>query len=179
MKMLGGDWSRGDAIALAGVIVAIVGVAVALLAVPGMPKVIHLDADTKSSTAKPPEATDPPSARPTMKPVDREVDVTSGQVNFGCDETLPVETPVVPFGLNPRNVVAQPNWSNTNNEKSHNQRSENVESPSDHRLTGTKAVGSISGLDSQSIFGVKNCPGGGHGELTLHVTWTEDQPAAR
>ncbi len=28
-------------------------------------------------------------------------------------------------------------------------------------------------LGHQAV-GVKNCPGGGHGELTVHVTWTED-----
>jgi hypothetical protein len=33
------------------------------------------------------------------------------------------------------------------------------------------AEGSITGLDKQ-LF---NCPGGGHGTLTLHVTWTEEQ----
>jgi hypothetical protein len=46
--------------------------------------------------------------------------------------------------------------------------------PSDHRIIGVKAAGSIAGRDSQWILGVRNCPGGGHGELTMHASWSED-----
>jgi hypothetical protein len=102
-------------------------------------------------------------------------DVTSGQVNFGCDVTLPVETPVVSFGKNPKDIDARPSWVNTDNVKTQNQSIVNVEDPADHHIAGVKAVGSISGRDSQTIaFGVKSCPGG-HGELTLHVMWTQGE----
>jgi hypothetical protein len=104
--------------------------------------------------------------------------VTSGSVNFGCDQTLQIETPIVSFGLNARNVDSQPVWAGIVNSKSNTQTAANVESSTDHHLMGVKGVGSITGLDSQTIaFGVKNCPGGGHGELKMHVTWTEDKPA--
>jgi hypothetical protein len=176
MKILGGgEWSRGDAIAFIGVFVAVVGCIAAVLAIPGMPKLLHLDSEggQPSKVVVPPQVQAP--ARQILKPVTRTNDVTSGQVNFGCDQTLSVETPVVSFGLNPRNVEAQPGWSGVDNAKSHNQNSMNIEDPTDHKVTGIKAVGTITGLDPQSILGVKNCPGGGHGELKLHVTWTEDQ----
>lgn len=171
MKTLGGDeWSRGDAIALIGVLVAIVGSIAAVFAIPGMPKLLHLDSD---GSAPPTHVQS--SERPALKPVAQMKEVTSGQVSFGCDQTLQVETPTVPFGLNPRNIEAQPAWANTDNAKSHNQTATNVDDPSNHHLTGIKAAGTITGLDSQMILGVKNCPGGGHGELRLHVSWTEDQ----
>ncbi len=182
MKILGGgEWSRGDAIALLGVLVAVVGTIAAVLAVPGMPKFLHLDSEGAAETAKTAAAPAPvPPVSPALKAVTRTKDVTSGQVNFGCEQTMQVETPPVSFGLNPRNVDAQPAWVNMdNNVKSHNQSTANVEDPATHRVTGIKAVGSITGLDTQSILGVKNCPGGGHGELTLHVSWTEDEPAER
>lgn len=54
------------------------------------------------------------------------------------------------------------------------QRSINVENPINHQA-GIKAAGTIRGRDKDTILGIKNCPGGGHGELKLHVTWTEDE----
>jgi hypothetical protein len=42
MKLMGGDWSRGDLLALLGVIVAIVEAIVAILTIPGMPKLFSL-----------------------------------------------------------------------------------------------------------------------------------------
>jgi len=178
MKILGGEWSRGDAIAIIGVLVAVVGSVAAVLAIPGMPKFLHLDSESAAQTPKtgtPPPVVTP--VRPALKAVSRTKDVTSGQVNFGCEQSIQVETPAISFGLNPRNVDAQPAWMNMDDHvKSHNQSTANVEDSATHNLVGIKAVGSITGLDSQSIFGVKNCPGGGHGELTLHASWTEDQP---
>lgn len=155
----------------------LVGVIAAVLAIPGMPKLVHWDSEPPvkqvgtSGTAESKPLPEPP------RRVQKSADVTSGQVNFGCDQTLsPVETPVVSFGKNPRDVVPKPLWANTDNVKTQNQSVVNVDDPSDHHLTGVKAVGSISGRDSQNIIGgIKNCPGGGHGELTLHVTWTEDE----
>jgi hypothetical protein len=164
MKLLGGKWSRGDLLALLGVIAAV-------LAIPGMPKLFHWDSDSSSIHVETPAK----PLTPALKPVQKARDVSSGQVNFGCDQTLPVETPVILFGKNPRDIKPLPAWANTDNVKAQNQSVVNVEDPTDHHAVGIKAIGTISGRESQSILGVKNCPGGGHGELTLHVSWTEDQ----
>lgn len=96
-------------------------------------------------------------------------------MNFGCDETLPVQTPVISFGKNPREIKPEPAWANTDNVKGQNQSVVNVEDPADHRATGIRATGTITGRDSQNTLAVKNCPGGGHRELTLHVSWIEDE----
>jgi len=176
MKMTGGEWSRGDLLALLGIAVAIVGVVVAVLTLPGMPKVFHFDSDSSPKRVEPPgSVTDGKAAIPTAKPVQKSRDVTSGQVNFGCDQSLQVQSPVVSFGKNPRDVDAKPVWANTDNVKTQNQSVVNVEDAADHHLVGVKAAGTITGRDSDNILGVKNCPGGGHGELTLHVSWTEDE----
>ena len=71
-------------VALLGIVIAIAGVLAAVLAIPGIPKMFHLDSD---STAKQPRAasaskTKPPIATPVMK----RRDITSGQVNFGCNQ---------------------------------------------------------------------------------------------
>jgi hypothetical protein len=174
MKLMGGDWSRGDLLALLGVIVAIVGVIVAILTIPGMPKLFHWDSDSSvepSGPAPGPHKTEP--VAPTR--IRKTRDVTSGQVNFGCDQSLPVETPVISFGKNPRDIDSRVVWADTDNVKTQNQSVVNIESPTDHDLAGVKGVGSITGRDSQNILGVRNCPGGGHGELTLHVVWSEDE----
>lgn len=169
MKSLG-KWSWAGFLTLVGVIAAI-------LAIPGMPKLFHWDTEPPVKHEGPLEPTGSKPLPAPPKPIQKVRDVTSGQVNFGCDQTLSsVETPVVLFGKNPRDIVPKPFWANTDNVKSQNQSVINVEDPSDHHLSGVKAVGSISGRDSQTIIGgIKNCPGGGHGELTLHVTWTEDE----
>jgi hypothetical protein len=46
MKILGGQWSKGDFLAALGLAVAACGVIVATLAVPGMPKIFHWDSPT-------------------------------------------------------------------------------------------------------------------------------------
>lgn len=48
MKLLGGKWSRGDFLALLGVIAAV-------LAVPGMPKLFHWDSEPPSKHVETPE----------------------------------------------------------------------------------------------------------------------------
>lgn len=165
MKMLGGEWSRGDAIALIGVLVALIGSVAAVLAIPGMPKFLHGDSDNA------------PKQQSSFKPVRLTKDVTSGQITLGCDQSLQPETPVVSFGKNARDIEGKADWAAMDNIKSHNQNVVTLTDAADRHPTGIKATGTITGLDSQSILGVKNCPGGGHGELTLHVTWTEDRPA--
>jgi hypothetical protein len=56
MKLLGGSWSRGDFFALLGVITAI-------LAIPGMPKLLHWNSDLSSKHADTPGADDSPKNR--------------------------------------------------------------------------------------------------------------------
>ena len=170
MKLLGGKWSRGDLLALLGVIAAV-------LAIPGMPKLLHFDSDSSPKHVDTPggTATDGKPSTPTAKPIRKSRDVTSGQVNFGCDQTLSVQTPVVSFGKNPRDIESKAVWANADNVKTQNQSVVNVEDPADHHVVGVRAAGTITGRDSEYILGVKNCPGGGHGELTLHVNWTEDE----
>jgi hypothetical protein len=174
MKLVGGEWSRGDLLALLGVLVAIGGLLIATLTIPGMPKVFHWDAE---SSVKQPVAASavPKTETPAPAPVRKTRDVTSGQVNFGCDQSLPVETPAIYFGKNPRDIDSRVAWANTDNVKMQNQALVKVEVSPDHPSGGMKGVGTIAGRDSQNILGVRNCPGGGHGELTLHVVWIEDE----
>ena len=175
MKLMGGDWSKGDILAGLGLIIAAVRVVAAILAIPGMPKIAHWDSEPsvkQSDDSSPAKAIPAP---PAAKPVQKTADVTSGQVNFSCEQTLPVEAPVISLGKNPREINAKPAWANTANVKVQNQSESNVDDAIDHHLVGVKAVGTITGLDLQNLVVAKNCPGGGHGELTLHVTWTEDQ----
>jgi hypothetical protein len=168
MKLLGGKWSKGD-------ILALIGVAAAVLAIPGMPKLFHWDSDKSQQV----QASDTTTRENPQAAIARRVpkvrDVSSGQVNFGCDQSLQVETPVVSFGKNPKDIQAHANWINTDNVKDQNQSVVNIEDPVDRHVTGVKAVGPITGRDSEVILGVRNCPGGGHGELTLHVTWTDEE----
>ena len=169
MKLLGGKWSRGDVFALLGVVAAV-------LAIPGMPKLFHWDFDSSSTHVETPgTATDPKATDRAPKPAHKVRDVSSGQVNFGCEQSLQVQTPVVSFGKNPRDIESRAIWANTDNVKAQNQSVVNVEDATDHHVSGVKGVGTISGRDSESILGVKNCPGGGHGELTVHASWTEDE----
>lgn len=167
MKLLGGKWSRGD-------ILALIGVLAAVLAIPGMPKLFHWDIQGHHYPV--PTSSNPNHTQTSPERVVRVRDVSSGQVNFGCDQTLQVETPPILFGNNPKDIEARAVWLNTDNVKLQSQAVVQIENPTDHRITGVKAVGPISGRDSQAILGVKNCAGGGHGELTLHVSWTEEGP---
>ena len=169
------DWSKGDVIALIGVGVAIVGCVAGVLAIPGMPKLFHWDSERVLKQATGGVGEPQSTTKSQAKSIQRERDVSSGHVNFGCDQTVSVETPEVHFGANPKDVIAQPQWAGLDNVKAHNQSVAKTEDPSLQHLTAVKAIGSITGLDSQNVLGVKNCPGGGHGELKLHVTWTEDE----
>jgi hypothetical protein len=69
-----------------------------------------------------------------------------------------------------RDIESRAIWANTDNVKAQNQSVVNVEDPTDHHIADVKGTRSITGRDSESILGVKNCPGGGHGELTLQVS---------
>lgn len=49
MKLLGGDWSKGDFLAALGLIVAAIGVVTVILAIPGMPKIVDWDSETPAA----------------------------------------------------------------------------------------------------------------------------------
>jgi len=124
-----------------------------------MPKLFHWESDTSHQTQASGSTTPSNPTPPAAKRVSKIGDITSGQVNFGCDATLPVETPVVSFRKNPKDIDARPTWVNTDYVKTQNQSVVNVEDPANHHITGVKAVGSISGRDSQTIaFESKTVP---------------------
>jgi hypothetical protein len=99
-----------------------------------MPKLFHWDSEKSSrveasgaaGTTAPPK---PVPAAPVRVPRIR--DVSSGQVNFGCDQTLPVETSVISFGKNPKDIETRAAWLNTDNVKTQNQAVENIEDSAD------------------------------------------------
>jgi hypothetical protein len=165
MKMLGGDWSKADLLALIGVVVAIVGIWVAHRDT-GKADVGHPIAGSSPSGG---QAT---SAAATTKRGPRSADVASGQLNFGCEETMPAKTPEVFFGANPGDIQPSAEWVQTNNVKSQSQQVV-YDRDSQNQIKGVLAEGSITGLGKQAF----NCPGGGHGTLALHVTWKEEQPS--
>jgi hypothetical protein len=93
---------------------------------------------------------------------------SSGQRNFGCEETAPAQVAFqLPDGAT---VIGQPSasWRNTDNASRMNA----VVSVQGNVVTAT---GSITGIPYQSfILGIKNCPGGGHGELVLSGAYRTD-----
>lgn len=100
--------------------------------------------------------------------------VSSGQVNFGCEESKTVSAA---FQL-PQNSsfvgTPIPRWDNFSNSSSR----QGGVTITDGRAIAT---GSIRGLDYQSFpFGIRNCPGGGHAELlvegTYRVSTTRTEP---
>lgn len=163
MKMLGGDWSRADLLALIGVLVAVVGIWVA-----------HRDTsktdDGHTSVSSAPSGGQAAAVAAETKRVPRSAEVSSGQMNFGCEETKQGQTAEVFFGANPTDIQPRAEWVQTDNVKGQNQKVV-YDRDSHNQVKGVSAEGSITGLDKQ----VFNCPGGGHGILTLHVTWTEEQ----
>lgn len=166
MKMLGGDWSKADVLALITVLVAIVGIWVA-----------HRDtAETDVGhwiASSAPSGGQPATVAATAKRVPRAADVSSGQLNFGCGETGQAKTPEVFFGAEPADIQPRAEWVQTDNVKGQNQQVV-YDRDSQNQVKGVLAEGSITGLDRR----VFNCPGGGHGTLTLHVTWTEEQSSS-
>lgn len=103
------------------------------------------------------------------------VRLSSGQVNFGCEEQRPVE---VKFTL-PENASLAGQltaaWQNFSNAKT----SDAPVAQLDTRTFIARSV--VRGLDYQNFaFGIRNCPGGGHGELVLTGTYrttvTQEEP---
>jgi hypothetical protein len=170
MKMLGGAWSKGDVLALVGVLVAVLGIWVAHrdTARPedGQPAQVHKPSVGSGESQTKAAGT----GYLATKVVTRSADVSSGQVNFGCEQTQQVKTPEVFFGANARDIQPRSEWVQTDNAKGQDQQVI-YDRNGGNNVRGVLAQGSITGLDKQ-LF---NCPGGGHGNLALHVTWTEDQ----
>ena len=165
MKMLGGDWSKGDLLTLIGVLVAIVGIWVA-----------HRDTantDIAQGARSSPSGGQAGVVAAPARRVPRSADVSSGQLNFACEETKQAKTPEVSFGANPADINPRAEWVQTDNVKGQNQQVI-YDRDSRSQVKGVLAEGSITGLDKQ----VFNCPGGGHGTLTLHVTWTEERSSS-
>lgn len=87
--------------------------------------------------------------------------VSSGQVSFGCEESRPLSV-TFPLPANSSFVGAPAaRWDNTSNSSA---------SQANVAVAEGRAVasGTIRGLDYQSFgFGIRNCQGGGHGELIV------------
>src|SRR5579863_7516743 len=157
MKMLGGDWSKGDLLALIGLIVAIVGIWVAhrdTAKTEDTQPVQSRESSADSATSGGKAGTTP--AAPQRVP--RSSDVSSGQLNFGCEETKQAKTPEVFFGSNTADIQPRAEWGNTDNAKGQNQQVV-YDRDAASRVRDVFAEGSFTGLDKQ-LF---NCPGGGHG----------------
>jgi hypothetical protein len=105
-----------------------------------------------------------------VKRVPKSADPSSGYASVGCEQGLDVATPAASFGQNTQDVDAKAVFVNTANLKS---QSAHVDQSNDANNVPTSVLGRghIDGLD-RDFF--KNCPGGGHAELKLHVTWTEE-----
>ncbi len=91
--------------------------------------------------------------------------VTSSYVDVGCDQTAPMNLVWrIPGGA--KVLASQAQWVDTSNVV----RETKEVSSTDDVVT---AFGSITGLNRQcAIFGICNCPGGGHGRLTLSGTYS-------
>src|SRR5580698_8578329 len=111
-----------------------------------MPKFIHWDSGSSGKDAVG-TTTEPRFRSPASRRAQKTSDVSSGQVNFGCDQSLPVETPVVYLGKNPTNIQSRPAWTNTDNVKTQNQSVVKVEATADQPSGGLKATGTIAGRD--------------------------------
>lgn len=110
----------------------------------------------------------------TMSNSDVPFQVSSGQVNFGCEESRPLS---VTFPLPPNSSFAgapSARWDNFSNSSA---RQANVVVAEGRVI----ASGTIRGLDYQNFaLGIRNCPGGGHGELIVggnyRTTTTRAEP---
>jgi hypothetical protein len=111
-----------------------------------------------------------------FKRVAQKADATGGYVAVGCEETKPGEAVVHFNGKAPQITASSAAWVNTDNLKGQDQVVTEIRD-ANNVLVGVKATGHINGRDRDTFpFNVKNCPGGGHGTLAVHVEWTELVP---
>jgi hypothetical protein len=90
--------------------------------------------------------------------------ISSGQANFGCEEvrTYSVSLPLPPGAT----FVGRPNASFLNLANA------SIVAAPVVAADGLSATGALRGLDYQNFaLGIRNCPGGGHGELVLAGTY--------
>lgn len=118
-----------------------------------------------ASISKPfPEPHPAPSSAPASSPLSTFVDTSfskaAASVNVGCDGSA---TSSVSFEL-PKGaelISVASSWINTSNLSG-------VDSATSTSGQTVTATGKISGMQSEPIaFGLRNCPGGGHGTLTV------------
>jgi hypothetical protein len=109
-----------------------------------------------------------------FKRVSRAQDIGSGQVSVGCTDGAGLETPVLYFGKSPQITGSRAVWAGTDNLKNQDQVIiDEIHDPTSGALIGMRAHSHMQGLDRNWVG---NCPGGGHGEVVLHVEWTELVP---
>jgi hypothetical protein len=101
---------------------------------------------------------------------DRSLDLPLGSFNVGCEESKTDSVTVALSSIVPKGYMVHPpvsvDFRDTSNIKSASQSAS---------IQGEDIVVNYSlvGLDAQAFpFGIKNCPGGGHGTLILHVMLT-------
>jgi hypothetical protein len=88
----------------------------------------------------------------------------SGSINVDCDQWGTARASVnLPQGSNL--VSASAEWVDLHNIK------ESKVGQIQHSGAKYTAKGSIRGLDAQYTLGVRNCPGGGHGTLTISLKY--------
>jgi hypothetical protein len=187
MKLLGGDWSRGDVLTLVTIFVAVVSMLVAHFDVPKL-DVPKLDAPKldvpKPEAAKTQLATSAsiatiqPSHVPTpgiveVSPGNFVGDVISGEVGVECGFFADAETSKIHFDRPPIHLVATAKWVDTEHFKNPNQSVEYEKDYMSRTITDVYAKGVIWGETLHD-----NCPQG-RGTLTLHVTWSEEKPSQK
>ncbi len=124
-------------------------------------------AKARDITCKPPQQTNPPL-------VAKQIDVPMGYFDVGCGEprnesrSILLST-LVPIGYKAVNPAAD--FKDTSNVK---QATASAEIQGEQILVKSTLVG----IDYQTFaFGMRNCPGGGHGTLVLHLTLEPSIPA--
>lgn len=109
-----------------------------------------------------------------FKRVSKAQDISSGQVSVGCTDGAGLQTPVLYFGKSPQITASSAAWARTDNLKNQDQAIiDEIHDPTSGALIGMRAHSHMQGLDRNWVG---NCPGGGHGEVVMHVEWTELVP---
>lgn len=134
---------------------------VVALRAPTTPTNVSTAPGEPASAASAPAVATPASAPVPPTPVFASfpLSASSGSINVGCGDTgSATATFTMPAGAVLESASAS--WANTSNLSSATQST--AQSGANIVATGT-----IRGLDFQSVLGIRNCPGGGHGTLVL------------